>query len=268
MSRPLHPADGAYPNRPALRAAMDVVAFVAAALAAAVIAAGCAEKNGPVVEPARQSTFGPLTVAVAPALNFTGKAEVDPYAAAALMASELSTIDGVAVIPVSRVVAALASQGRREVESADHAVQLGLQVGADAMLVFSINEYEPYAPPVVGLTAQLYGVRGDLAVAGHDSMGDGPAAAQINPSAAEPFAQSQRVYHAASDAIVRAVKRFADLRDNDLGPYGWRRVLASQEWYLRFCCYCTAGELLTGVSAAAVRAEPEFAKHEEAVRAP
>lgn len=256
-SRPCH-SDAGCRKRRVCRAAISRIALVAA-----LHSSGCAPQRAPVVESIRQSAFGPITVAVAPALNFTGRADVDPYAAAALMASELTTIDGVAVIPVSRVVAALAGQGHREVESPQHAAQLARQVGADAILVFSVNEYEPYAPPIVGLTAQLYGVRPDLAVAGVDSMGaDGGQAA--DPASTAPVAQSQRVYHGASDAVVSAVKRFADLRDNDLGPLGWRRVLASQEWYLRFCCYCTAGELLGG---AATTVEPRVDADVKAERA-
>jgi len=52
-----------------------------------------------------------LTIAVAPALNQSGSADFDPSRFADLMASELDNATGISVIPVSRVLAALAAEG-------------------------------------------------------------------------------------------------------------------------------------------------------------
>jgi hypothetical protein len=40
------------------------------------------------------------------------------------------------------------------------------------------------------------------------------------------------------------VREYADTRDADDSPYRWRKYLASQERYLRFCCFTVAGELM------------------------
>jgi hypothetical protein len=219
----------------------------AALIATALLAGGCTPRSTAPSSSVRQSVYGPVTIVVAPALNYSGKAEFDPHAAADLMASELTTVEGVAVIPVARVVAALAAQGRTTIESPDHALSLAQQVGADAILVFSISEYEPYAPPIVGLTAQLYGVRPDLAASGLDPAtgGDGAEQRPDAASSAVPFAQSQRVYDGSRDATVESVKRFARDRGHGAGPLGWKRVLASQQLYLRFCCHRAIEDLLT-----------------------
>ncbi|HEY3246111.1 MAG TPA: hypothetical protein VGM03_22435 [Phycisphaerae bacterium] len=251
-------------NRPgASRRAGTAVWIGAAFIAAAMPALGgaCAPKHRTVTS-ARESLYGALTIAVAPALNYSGKSEVDSHAAADLMASELTTVEGVAVIPVARVIALLAAQGRTSVESPEHALALAQQAGADAILVFSINEYEPYTPPIMGLAAQLYGVRPDLTVTGfapewdrrrgQSATGDSGAGvvesmreAPCDAAAAGPFAQSQRVYDGSRDAVVEAVRHFARDRGYGAGPLGWKRVLASQQLFLRFCCHRTVEELLT-----------------------
>jgi len=62
---------------------------------------GC--RSGSRMEPLSiaNPTIGPVTIAVAPALNLSGSADFDPDRFADLMASELSYADGVSVIPVS-----------------------------------------------------------------------------------------------------------------------------------------------------------------------
>jgi hypothetical protein len=131
-----------------------------------------------------KNRVGPLTIAVAPALNFSGSSEFDPNAVADLMASELGSVAGVEVIPVSRVLAVLAQQGRREVASPEHARQIVEHLGADAILIFAVTEYDPYHPPVVGIAAQLYGVRRDDDAGGLDPV---RISRQARPTPADPW---------------------------------------------------------------------------------
>ena len=100
-----------------------------------------------------------MTIAVAPALNVSGSGHLDPNAIADLMASELSYVADIEVIPVNRVLAVLADQGRTRVESPGHAWQIAEVLGADGILVFAVTEYDAYDPPVVGIASQLYGRR-------------------------------------------------------------------------------------------------------------
>ena len=194
--------------------------------------------------------FGHLTVAVAPALNFSGSSDFDPNQVADLMASELGHVDGISVIPVSRVLAILSQQGRREVESPSHALDICERVGADAILVFAVTEYDPYDPPIVGLAAQLYGqVPGGGLEDGVDPIlvsRQGRATAHNGRSAgrSQPIAQAQRVFNAAHEYVGQRVKRFAERRGVGKSPYGWRLYLVSQEHYLRFCCWATLETLV------------------------
>ncbi len=186
-----------------------------------------------------------VRVAVAPALNFSGSADFDPVKAADLMASELSSLQGVGVIGVSRVLAILAEQGVGQIQSPEHALDVCDRLGADAILVFAITEYDPYTP-VVGMAAQLYGQRSAARVL------DPVAASRMarpfpvtrRADAAWPQAQVQRVFNAAHETVQRDVRRYAESRSAQESPYGWRRYLASQQWYLRYCCFTVARDLM------------------------
>ena len=149
-----------------------------------------------------------VIVAVAPAMNLSGTTAFDPVQLADLMASELTQIE--------------------------------------AMLVFAVTEYDPYEPPVVGLTLQLY----EPLPTGPDSLekagskGEPPAAGSTGPADVRPVAQLQRVYDAAVRSVRDRLRRFAGGRDDADGPWGWRKYLVSQRHFLRFCCHEAANELI------------------------
>ncbi len=187
----------------------------------------------------------PMAIAVSPALNHSGSQDFDPLRLADLMASELAQLPGVRVIPLNRVLAQLASEDKERIESPAHALQVMERVGADGIVVFAVTEYDPYSPPVIGLTAQLYG-HGPGVTRGFDpvlaSRQSSPFEAGVYPQL--PRAEYQRVFNGADEAVKREIQRFARHRDADRSPYGWRKFLASQENFWRFCCAVTTRELI------------------------
>ncbi len=202
----------------------------------------------PVTVPNR--LLGPVTIAVAPAINLSGSADFDPNRFADLMASELSFAEGVRVIPVSRVLGVLAAQRLERVESAVHAEQLARWVGADAILVFAVTEYDPYDPPSIGISAQLFGARPrvGLELPGPVDPNEPVIRDGVTPEKASVrvLAESQRVYDASHERIVREIRLFARQRNADESPYGWRRYVVDQQRYMRFCCHATVYALLGG----------------------
>jgi len=208
---------------------------------------GCAERvTGPRFIQNRM--LGPMSIAVAPALNLSGCADFDPERFADVMAGELTYVDGVDVIPVSRVLGALSALGLKGVESATDAWELRELLGADAILVFAVTEYDPYDPPSIGIDAQLYGRTRDagrhgldpVAVSRHASF----AASEHAPARREPLAQAQRVFDAGHDDVARAVEVFAQTRGGEGNPFGWRKYVVSQRDYIRFCCHETLEMLM------------------------
>jgi hypothetical protein len=187
----------------------------------------------------RLPVFPPGTViAVAPALNFSGSTAFDPVIVGDLMASELADVPGMGVIGVNRVLALLAEQGVARIQSPRQAIEICGRLGADALLVFAVTEYDPYTP-IVGITAQLYGP--PPLPAGGAELAAGAPHAPAQP--ARPLAQAQRIFNADHQRVQHYVREYADKRDAGESPYGWRKYVASQELFLRFCCWCVAREL-------------------------
>ena len=229
-------------------------ARVALGVIAALVACGgfgCSQmehKKAPV------EVFTPLpwgtTVAVAPALNFSGSSDFDPLKVADLMASELSSIQGIGVIGVTRVQAVLADQGFGQIQSPEHAVAVCDRLGADAILVFAVTEYDPYTP-VIGIAAKVYArgrapesVGPDRSAKPFAVAGAAGANGQAGHESPRPWAQVQHVYNATHERVQKHVKEYADSRSEDKSPYGWRSYLVSQERFLRFCCFSVARELM------------------------
>ncbi len=195
-------------------------------------------------------TLGPLSVAVAPALNLSGSSDFDPARFADLMASELSHAEGVSVIPVSRVLGVLAAQGSDGVYSPEQAMKLARRLGADAVLVFAVTEYDPYDPPSIGITAQLYGERPGPGGRSLDpvalSRQEQSPPAQKEQAIPGLLAQAQRVFDASHESVASEIRRFASYRGGDDSAFGWRKFVVSQQHFIRFCCHATIRALFSG----------------------
>lgn len=208
---------------------------------------GCgAREVSPVV--VANETLGPMRIAVAPAINVSGSPHLDAARVADLMASELGYVADIEVIPVNRVLAMLASRGRDSVVSPVDALEIASSLGADAILVFAITEYDAYEPPIVAIAAQLYGQRRHARVAGFDPVLESRFGAPPDRSGSRsplaPIAQAERVFDASHQWVREEIKRFSKLRSADESPYGWRKYVASQQHYLRFCCHETVRRLV------------------------
>lgn len=192
---------------------------------------GCTQHRG--ATPALSSP--PRVLVVAPVLNLSGNQDFDALKVTDLIASEFSSFPDVAVIPVNLTLAELERRGKEAVESPEDAVALARSLGADATIVTAITEYEPYTP-VVGLIMQWYSARSEPGSAGRTAnsalSGDGELSDQNQPA---PRLQIQRVFNAADEKILDQIRAFADERDGQAGPYGWRKYVRSQELYLRYC---------------------------------
>lgn len=214
-----------------------------AAMACLLASLGCEKKTAEVVE---SSPYPPgFALAVAPALNFSGSSNVDPVRVADTFASELGSTPGLNIIPVNRVMAILAREGKWQIESPAHAVRVARQLGCDAIIVPALTDYEPYTPIVVGLAAQLYVVpEADPGRAGATLANNPANSAPDVANALAPRAQVQTVYNASHADLADRVKKYGKVRDADKSPYAWRRYMLSQELFLRFCCYDSGNRLM------------------------
>lgn len=186
----------------------------------------------------------PMILAVAPAMNHSGSEDLDPLRAADLMASELTTFEGVTVVGVNRVLAQLSADGQDRVESPAHALQVVDRLGVDGIVVFAITEYEPYWPPVVAVSAQLYGYGARHPQRFDPVQASRQAAPATSAAADRPRVEVQRLFHGRSADIRDEIQAYARKRCADESPYGWRRYLVSQEDFLRFCCHSVLQDLI------------------------
>jgi hypothetical protein len=192
---------------------------------AATVVGGCAHQ-APAVQPIQRS----WVLVVAPVLNLSGSQDFDPLKVTDLLASEFTASGNISTIPVNRVLAELARQGKATVETPADAVRLARVFGADATVVVAVTEYSPYDPPLVGAILQWY----DAPARDGDLQG-APEGQKSAGSALRPRWQIERVFNSADSEVVEDVRRFAARRDAEAGPYGWRRYLKSQELYVRYC---------------------------------
>lgn len=193
---------------------------------------------------------GQVTIAVAPVLNYSGTAELDTLKVTDILFSELQQVEGLAVVPVNRVLAQMAQDGTDSIQSPQQAVELAEKLGAQAIVVAAITEYSPYYPPVVGVALQLYGFGNeDVVHSAFDpvTMERLPSPMKVHLDLAHkywPKSQVLRIYNSRDRRTVDEVKQFAKERGTGTSPYEWELYLRTQTDYLRFVSHRAIRELL------------------------
>jgi hypothetical protein len=231
----------------AFRPIWQLALIVAVALAAS----GCSQKNpvkdtGHLVSPYSRQ----LTIVVAPVLNYSGNQDLDPIKVTDILYSEMQSVEGFAVVPTNRMLAQLARERIGVIETPQQAMKIANALGADAIVVSAITEYNPFYPPVVGMAVQVYGLQQESVripkidpVAMERSASPLKLSTEIEPQF-WPKNQMQRIYNSRDKKIAHQVEEFAEDRGNAESPYKWEVYLRSQEYYLRFVCYKAIKELL------------------------
>lgn len=202
-------------------------------------------------EPACRTDRPLIAVAIAPVINLSNSVDWDPLRVTDIVASELLTFPHVAVIPVNRTLGALELLGARGIESADDAIALARELRADATLVVAITEFNPYDPPILGVTAQLYFVpESGAALPAIDPTLASRTATEFAPAAsAEPQrgpVQFQRTFNASDPKVLREIREYDDdgARDGRNTAYGWRVHTQSQELFIRYSMWSSLRSIL------------------------
>lgn len=221
------------------------------------LTAGCHQPRKPVDPVVIDNPWpGTMAIAVAPAINLSGSGDFDPNRFADAMARELGYAERIRVVPVSRVLAALSViragtpvplGGRPAVQSPEEALELVRLLGVDAVLVFAVTDYDPYDPPSIGITGQLYGRRPEPGFGGLDPVALSRASHSGSPVGSRSpglLAQTQHVFDADHESVVNAVRAFAEKRGAGRSVYGWRAYLVAQEGFIEYCCHATVASLL------------------------
>lgn len=192
------------------------------------------------------------TLAVTPFRNLSGSSYLDVMAVTDEFATELQTIDGLQVVPVNRVLAALVALGMDNVTSPQEAIALAGNLGVDGVIVGAVTRYDPYRPPKIGMLVQLYSRdQADRPNAENNAqfVNPGQIATQprrldmATPAALDPRSGVARVFDADQNAVIDRIKEYASTRSGERSPTGWETYLTTRK-YLQFVSHEVIGELL------------------------
>ncbi len=192
---------------------------------------GCAQLDSRTTARALPPSPG-LIVAVLPVANLSDSQEWDPVRVTDMVASEFLAFPGLQVVPVNRVLAALAARGGLRVADAADARTLAESLGADLAVLVAITEFAPYDPPRVGIVMQWYPTRHlaseEVALAAHPGG--------LQPGASVLW-RAQRVYNGADENLRNELQEYSDARPGHESPFDWRVHTKSQQLFLRYCCW-------------------------------
>jgi hypothetical protein len=221
----------------------------AAALLAITMIAGCAAEKPYGTE--RQTAL-PGTKrqvwAVAPAVNLSGQ-RVDPLLQGDLAYAALQQVDGITVIPVNRVAEVYAGLRIDRVQSQEQAEIVCEMLGADGLLVPTITAYDPYNPPKLGASLQLFGKPAqrkaknvnprELARRATPNVNDA-----LPASSSQQFIQVVGMFDAANGSVRQALFDYAKGRNDPAGPYGAQEYLVSMDRYSGFVYHVLIAEMM------------------------
>jgi len=180
------------------------------------------------------------TIAVAPFFNLSPHPAVDGSAVGTTFFGELQQLDGVTAIPVG-VVEALMKEKRLSLNDPDEALQIARMLGADAVVVGAITDYDPYYPPRVGMALQVY----TPATSDPSKM---PSLLELarRPEESAPAGQDRpdkprfravRIFDSSQSRVRDKVKRYAMYHTGSERPGEWRSFMRRSDDYMRFCCH-------------------------------
>jgi len=215
-----------------------LLALLAVVMALAL--AGCAEQE-PKYGAERQVDF-PVRQheiwAVAPAVNLSGYREVEPLLQADLLFQQLQQVRGLTVIPVNRVAEAYARLNIDRLQSPEQAAEVCQMLRCDRLIVPTITAYDPYVPPKIGASLQVFapmsGAAKAVAVVDPHDLQRQAAPSELPPSAPPnvQFVQAVGMFDAANGSVRDALFAYAAGRHDPSGPMGANEYLASVD---RFC---------------------------------
>lgn len=223
--------------------------------AAAVIwIAGCASHPKPYGQEGQLYLPGSkrLVWAVAPTINLSGVGQVDPLLHSDLVFQELQQVHGLTMIPVNRVVEVYASLKIERVESERQAYAVCDLLGCDGLIVPTITAYDPYDPPKLGASLQLFAKPGTTAQVPRldpRELERSPTPGNLAPMAPiKQLVQVVGLFDASDGSVLEEAKKYAKGRCDPNGPLGEKEILVSMDRYCGFVYHELIGQLLDEMS--------------------
>lgn len=198
--------------------------------------AGC--KRQATVEPNVYASpyVQPKVWAVAPLSNQSGVSEADGARLADHLAQQLQQAESINVVPVNRVIEAMSAMKLAQVASVGDAMALMNTLRVDGLVVGTITAWDPYDPPKIGATVQLYS-RTPRDRAMDPRLLTRAATSDALPSTQQqdqPIATAGGHFDAANGTVIRRLEAYAHGRTPSDSAAGQRRYLISMDLYSEF----------------------------------
>ncbi|MEX2213923.1 MAG: hypothetical protein WD768_07335 [Phycisphaeraceae bacterium] len=233
---------------------------LAATLLLALPMAGC-QYNPRGAEPLVSPYSQARVWAIVPLRNESGSLHADGVVLADHLQRQLENAANVDVIPVNRVLRAMEVLDMPVVASASDAYRLMETLGVDGLIVGTVTAYDPYDPPKLGISIELFdgGRSHSLDALDVRKLSRAAVDEQSHPYAAgdkphrkhEGVASGVSSYFNASDSNVRKMLQvYAGNRDGAQAyPDGWHRYRISMDLYSEFVTYVMSWRLLRAEAA-------------------
>ena len=220
--------------------ALGFMGFVSG-LAVLMVVPGCASKPelvppGVVVSPyAADAAIG-----VIPLRNESGASFLDSDAITDKVIAEMSQVRGLTCLPLNRTIEAMRALELPAVTTPIQAQQVANAMGVDGIVAGTITAYDPYDPPVLGLSLALY-AQPSLGGDGGGPLSDprllsfqATDAGYTGGSSNEPASVESVHLDARSHDVLLALKRYAEGRTEARSALDWRVYTASMDLYTNF----------------------------------
>ncbi len=220
------------------------------------VLAGCVD-DGPRLSNPRVLTApydpeaGELVWAIAPLRNETGTSAIDALAVSDALAHAVEQVRGVRTVPVNRTIETMRSLDMRGVTTPGEAKRLAQAMGVDALIVGSITAWDPYDPPIIGLTLALHadpgvlvGTRGELDARKLSRLSTEYIDAARSRYVGAPVTVASDVLDARDHGVLLDLKAYAEGRADTESALGWKIYTASMELYTQFAAYHAVRTLL------------------------
>lgn len=239
-----------------------------AVLGFAVVLGACAGGGGEARLEAPLITVAPYDAAagerlwaVIPPRNESGVSLVDPLWIGDRLVGAVEEVQGVRCLPINRTLEAMRELNMAEATSPDEVRRLAQALGVDGVIIGTVSAFDPYDPPVLGLTLALYLRSGEPGGGGID-----PRALSSQPReivlpgtrhAGAPSSVVSAHLDARSHDVLACVQDYARGRDDPRRALGWRRYLASMDLYTQFSAFHAVRRLLEEEGRRLASAAPE-----------
>jgi hypothetical protein len=190
---------------------------------------GCElKKPPPTLEYTLHSPYATVrTFAIGPTANLSPSRDFDGLSVSDAIFEQCQSVDRLNVIPVNKTLAAMQILQMRSINSPEAAERLANFLNADAVIVPAVTAYDPYTPPTVGMTLQLY--------AGTNMP---------NPTHDQPVTQVAAIFNANNQTTLRELSNFVKGRTDYDSALQEKRYLADADSYMKFVANAMVRRLL------------------------